>query len=62
MDRYTHVYCTHCVNFDAVLECIESEPKTIRCEDCPCMGCECRNPEDSYWFEVRFKYIENKNN
>lgn len=60
MNKDTHVYCTNCINIDSVLKCIESE--TEDCSNCPCNGCECRNPEDSFPFIERPKYKEKVQN
>jgi hypothetical protein len=51
MINIAHVYCLECNYFQGI-------PCTQQCFDCPCNGCECRNPEDSMDDDVRPKYKE----
>ncbi len=51
-----HVYCVDCINYINVESCMEDDVGVQLCSDCPCDGCECRNPEDSMSIKIRPKY------
>lgn len=54
----THVYCTNCKYFKAVLKCMNDNSNLkIYCDmNCPCCECDCYNPEDSRPFKERLSY------
>lgn len=56
MDKYEHVYCTNCENFNCIMNCIEDNPYPADCTGCKCKGCNCDNCEDSMRLEDRPNY------